>query len=155
MSVGNEQDTVYVEPKKSGAGKWLLFGGCGCLFLILLVCGGGGYWFYGTFYKPLYDEMNGTVALLESSEVVQEKVGEPVTVVMSNQPRQESNEVLEVDYEVSGPNGNGTVVVRFRFDPTSFTWTRDDMYLEFEGEQINVDPDAETPELDLEGIPEL
>ncbi len=155
MSLGNDQDTVYVEPQKSGAGKWLLFGGCGCLLLILVVCGGGGYWIYATFAKPLADAMASTVTLIETSDQVQEKLGEPLEVKMSGQTNQVSNEEMEVDYDVSGPKGSGTVVVRFRLNPQTFEWSREDMSLEFEGEQINIDPDAETPELDIQGIPEL
>ena len=118
----------------------------------MVVCGGGGYYFYATFMKPALDLTFENIQIAQESEKVKEMIGDPVT--LGSPTSTQNGQQLEMSIPVSGPNGNGTVTFTATLNQEDFTWTRDESYLEFNGEKIDIDPDANTS-LDIEGLDEL
>lgn len=134
-----------IDQPKSGKKKWFI-GGCGCLSLIALLCIAGGAFMWISFGKPLVDLMNENQVLVENSLEVQELLGTPITTGAPAQTRGDDPSVIQISTPVSGPKGSGTVQMRVRFNKT---WEREELYLEFEGERIDLDPEKEF-ELDID-----
>ena len=129
-----------IEQPKSGKKKWFI-GGCGCLALIAILCIGGGGFLWIQFGKPLMDLMEESKNLVENSPQVQDLLGTPITSGTPAQSTGDDPAVVNFRTPVSGPKGNGTVVMRVRFDGS--TWNREELILEFDGEEIDLDPEKE------------
>lgn len=103
--------------KKSGAGKWLVLGGCGCVLIGLLGCGGFvGLVFGGVRTMMMKSESyEQAMEALSESQEAEDAVGAPFepgwfftgSVNVSN-----GLEAADYSFPVSGPNGSGRVTVR-------------------------------------------
>ena len=148
MSFDNQANVnvpAYPQQPKGSGKKWI-FAGCGCLLVIGLICGGcigmGAYFGSGVISFTLDN-----TAAVQSSRKVQEIVGTPVAV---SPPRStQHNRAITLEFDVSGPNGTGKVTVVGTMND-DFSVTRDEIYLEFDGQRIDLDPDAEL-DLNIEG----
>jgi hypothetical protein len=130
-------------------GKGLLIGGCGCLTVLTVICIGGAIWGYLRYAKPTLDFMNETKVLISESPQVKEILGEPINVGDSEAPSTVGNTMI-FRYPVSGSKGRGTVVVEADVpSATNFELKRNSMVLEFNGEKIDLDLDAVTPDIDI------
>ena len=134
----------HLEQKPSGR-KWWLFGGCGCVVLLLL-CGGGGLGAFFWIGKPTIDLMNENLTLARSSEAIKEALGEPIE--LDEQP-DVSNEtvggkaLLECRYRIKGSKASGKLVIRAIMNKMP-VWDRESMVLILDdGTEIDVDPDAD------------
>ena len=126
-------------PKKSSKKLWI-FGGLGCLGLIGLVC--IGMIVAGVLAgKPMFEFMNENVTFIESSTEVQNALGTPLTVTPA-QPTPDPNnpQALIFRGNVSGPQGSGSYVVEATMK--GMTPVRNAVYLELNGEKIDLDPNA-------------
>lgn len=141
-------DVVVAQPR-SGGKKWIL-GGCGCLLVIVVACGGAGLWGYLTFMRPAMAFVTENIAYAESSPAVEERIGSPVTTGAPSTSQQDRQ--MTIRLPVSGPQGQGTIVIQGTIQD-DFSWKRDDIYLEIDGERIALDPDAEF-DIDIEGLDE-
>jgi hypothetical protein len=128
-----------IDEPKSGKKKWLI-GGCGCLSLIAILCIAGGGLLFIKYGKPVFDLMEETNNLVENSPQVQNVLGAPIELGTPSQSQGDEPGVLLISIPVSGPNGAGTVKYRIRFDGK---WVREELYLEFEGERIDLDLEKE------------
>ena len=137
---------IPAEPKGSGGKKWI-FAGCGCLLVIGLICGGLiAYVYFLSADARNFGLENRTD--IGSSRQVQDTLGSPVVVsapqpVLGGDPTK-----LVFTYDVEGPEGSGIVTVSGSMNQ-DFSVTRDEIYLEFEGERIDLDPDNEL-EIDID-----
>ena len=140
----------HMEQKSSGK-KWLLFGGCGCL-AVLLLCGGGigaTYWFVG---RPAVAFMAETMSLAKNSQAISDALGDPVEI--NEQPSfaqstEDGKQIMEYRFNISGSETSGVLIVKASMGQ-NFQWTRESMILELEdGTEIDVDPDAEL-QLDID-----
>lgn len=131
----------------SGAKKWLI-GGCGCLSLIVVVCGIGIYFTWG-YFQPMVNFVFECQDVVETSPIVKQELGEPITV---GPPSQEAvNRDITLRFPVTGSEKKGTVV----FEATigdDLVPTLNKSYLELEdGTQVSIDPDEATT-FDIEGL---
>jgi hypothetical protein len=136
------------EKPKSGALKWIL-GGCGCLGLLAVVCiGGFAYFFSGAIGDAIRMQQE-TQAMIESSPQVEEALGSPIEI---GPPRTQNGPEGEVTFEfdVTGPNGTGTVFSKTKMNPSTFRFERKGLYMEFEGQRIDLNLDIG----DIDGLDE-
>ncbi len=143
--VGDNPIASVDQPKSKK--KFWLFGGCGCLGLIAIVCIGGSAFVWMQFGKPVMDMINETTALVQNSQQIEDRLGTPVSMGTPEQ-KQDPNSpgAIDIRIPVEGPNGEGTVVMRIKFDGS---WSREELYLEVDGEKIDLNPEKEF-ELDIE-----
>ena len=137
--LGSDIPVGGISQPKSNKKIWI-FGGLGCLGLIGLIC--IGFIVAGVFVgKPMFEFMNDNQAFIESSDEVAEALGAPITAT-TPQPIQDPNNpgALTFQGEVSGANGTGTYVIEATMN--GVTPVRDAIYLEFNGEKIDLDADA-------------
>ncbi|MEL7495988.1 MAG: hypothetical protein AAFN77_00155 [Planctomycetota bacterium] len=153
MSTGNQpnftdgqQAPPAFQPKESNTGKWIM-GGCGCLFVIILICGGASYWGYTSLFKPILDFTFESMSMAEDHPIVKEKIGDDVTAGPPATTNDGQNLTLRIP--VSGENGNGTVVVSATVND-DITITKNEAYLEFKGEQFDLSDDGLN--LDIEDV---
>lgn len=159
MSVDNDvsfdqNPIAHAQPPKSGGKKWLL-GGCGCLAFLGLIClVGGGFAVYQLGLKPLNDFTKQNLTLAKESAQLKETVGEPVEMGTPLQTKGDETGTMNIRTPVSGSKGNGTIVIKTRMESTENgmpRWTRQSMVLEFDGQEIELNPDAElVPDLDID-----
>ena len=143
-------DTSYKNtppPKKSGSLKWI-FGGCGCLGLMAAICFGVIGWFSFSVYGSVRQEAK---SFVESSTVVQRELGSPITI-NSETFSQGADGAWVFDFGVSGPQGSGVATVNMENDGKSFDFTLGDSSLDFNGETIDLDAEAEFGEPVIEGL---
>ena len=143
-SIGNKSAAVTLDygndKPKSGKKKWL-FVGCGCLSFLALLCVGGGTFLYIQYGKPLVDLMTENSVLVQNSQEVKNKIGSPVTVGPPARMPVDDPAAVGLSTPVSGPKGSGNVVMRAKFDGKS--WVREELYLEINGERVNLNPEKE------------
>lgn len=107
--------------KKSGGGKkWLMLGGCGCLFVFVGCAGFVGMIFAGVRTMMINSESYALSreALSESQEA-EDAVGAPFTpgwMMSGSVSTSNGRETSDYSYKVTGPNGTGTVYVRGECD---------------------------------------
>ena len=138
---GTDSPIADISKPKSSKKLWL-FGGLGCLGLIGLVC--VGMIVAGVMAaKPMLDFMNENVAFIESSNDVSDALGSPVSVTPA-QPQQDAANPQQLIFRgnVSGPQGSGSYVIEAKMN--GVTPVREAIYLEVNGERIDLDPDALT-----------
>jgi hypothetical protein len=137
---------IQSQPARSGKG-WLL-GGCGCLFLILVICLGGSTYVYLTWIKPGIDFATESITMANESPEVKEILGEPVRVQAEGIETETGQGVVRLKIPVSGSKGSGVVVVEGKVSPQGVI-ERGSMQLEHDGQSIDLDPDAATPEPEI------
>ena len=106
-------EEVHVEPAKPRNKLWI-FGGVGCLLVVLLCVGGLGTAIY--FGQDLAQEMANITFAITASPEVEEEIGSPLTLTPDIMPK-----ITEVDGKtyttytgiVSGPDGEGTYRAQF------------------------------------------
>ncbi len=133
-------------PKKGGALKWIL-GGCGCLGLLLVLCVGGAF-YYG--FSVLDQVRQEARSFVESSSVVQEKLGSPVTIdgeTLATGP----DGAPSFRFDVSGPDGRGTVTASSKVDNQAGAFVVSDYVLEVDGEEFDLNA-ADDFDVGVEGI---
>ncbi len=137
--------------------KWWIFGGCGCLSIIVLICVGVGAYVYLAFARPLVEFNNESVAIAQNSKQLGEALGPPIQFTDTGSPQAtDAPGVVEFRTPVSGTKGSGTIVVRAKLEPgpQGFIWTREAMILEFDGKKIDLNPkqaeQESTPELKID-----
>jgi len=137
--LGMENPVAGVSPPKSNKKLWI-YGGLGCFGLIGLVCVGCVVMI--TFAaRPQLQFMAENKAFIETSQEVKDVVGSPITVGDLGPPAATGAPgELEFRGSVSGPNGDATYVVIAKLE--GLTPVRQEIYLEFDGEKIDLDPDA-------------
>lgn len=143
---GTDNPIADISRPKSNKKLWI-FGGLGCFGLIGLIC--IGFIVAGIMAaKPTLDFMNENISYIESSSEVAEALGAPITVAPA-QPTQDSNNpgALIFRGNVSGSQGAGTYVIEAKMN--GVTPEREAIYLEVDGERIDLDPDA-LYELDID-----
>lgn len=133
-----------VETKKP-RNKLLIFGGVGCLLMVLLCVGGVGMLAY--FGQDLTQEMMNVEADLITSTELEEEIGSPLTVKPALVP--EVNVVDGVNYltlsgVVSGPDGEGTY--RATFTSEGVQYDLQSLTVDVNGKQIDI---SDEEELDL------
>ena len=154
MSFENQTTPVAanmnVPPTKKSGGplKWIL-GGCGCLGLIAAICFGGFFYFAITTAGAISQEAR---TLIESSSVVQEQLGSPITIVSETPPAQQGQGSLVLEFDVEGPEGAGTATVTAKMDPETFKFVIEDSSLEVDGETFDLNVADEFKELEVEGL---
>lgn len=132
-----------------GSGKGIFLIGCGCLSIIALICIGGGGFVYMKVVKPGLDFANECKVLATESPQVKERLGEPIKVVEEVQTQTDNNR-MTLRIPVSGSKASGTVVIVAEVGIESgVDFKRQSMVLEVEGEVIDLDPDAATPEVNI------
>lgn len=137
--VGMQNPVAGVSPPKSNKKLWI-YGGLGCFGLIGLVCVGCSVFFFMA-ARPQIQFMAENKGFIETSPKVQNVLGSPVTVGDLSPPAQSSAPgELEYRGSVSGPNGDASYVVTAKME--GLTPVRQEIYLEFDGEKIDLDPDA-------------
>lgn len=149
-----EQDNQYqaqeYQPASSGGGggKFLKYG-CGCLGIMLLLCGIGGVVFYTMFGDQIAAaakmgmEYQGCIAEVQSNEAISEKLGTPINPDIFAQPVQEMNgEAMSMTYDtpIEGPDGSGTMHVKFTLNGGDVT--RDEFWVEIDGEKIDMEAEG-------------
>ena len=113
-------EEVLTEPKKKSNKLWI-FGGMGCLLMVLLCVGGLGVAFY--FGQDLAQEMVNVTFAIEASPEVEAEVGSPVTVTVASmgQPETVDGEMYTtLSGTVSGPDGNGVFKALFTRDGVDY-----------------------------------
>lgn len=127
------------QPQSSGSSKWII-GGCGCLFLVLAVCGVGGYLGWAYLVKPTTDFIFESQEMATSNQVIVETLGDDVRV---SGPMTQTTQDRDITmrFPVSGSKGAGVFVTTGTMQD-DLKWERTQSYLEFEGEEISLDEDA-------------
>ena len=142
---GIENPIGNVEPPKSRKKLWI-FGGLGCFGLILVVCVGGAVVIWLAFGKPTLDFMNENMVLIDNSEAAVEALGSPITRGAPTQ-EQDGSGSMTFSLPVSGPKAKGTLVFKGTYGAEG--WTRDDIYLEVDGEKIDLSDAEDIFNLDI------
>lgn len=148
MSIENEPKPGPIENSISNVDapkskkKFWIFGSLGCLFFVVLICGGGGYWVFSKMYRPMMTTISEHKVLIESSEVAVEALGEPITWEGFSQ-KQTGETSFEYRLPCSGPKASGTLVLDANFDLTNG----------FEAQSYRLEVDGE--ELDLSGAEDI
>ena len=135
--VGMQNPVAGISPPKSNKKLWI-FGGLGCFGLIGLVCIGCAVSLF-LLSKPTLSFMNENKAIVESSEQVKEIVGSPVTIGAPKVDNSKAPKII-IRSSISGPKASGIYVLEGTID--GVTPVRDAIYLEIDGEKIDLDPDA-------------
>lgn len=122
--------------------KLLIFGGVGCLLMLLLCVGGFGMLAY--YGQDLSQEMMNVEADLLTSTELEDEIGSPVTVKPSLVP--EVNVIDGVNQMtlsgiVSGPGGEGTY--RATFTGQGVQYDRQSLTVEVNGKQIDISDEEE------------
>ena len=131
---GAENPIAGIEPPKSRKKLWI-FGGLGCLGLIAVICLVGAWAIYYFGIKPMQDFQRNTVDEAIVMPQVEDALGTPIEVGAAATPVQEGQQFV-FRTPLTGPNGEATLVVKGTFDGS---WTKDETYLEMNGEQIDLD----------------
>jgi hypothetical protein len=132
----------------SGRGRGLLFGGCGCLLVLAIICGVGGYFLYARLFKPTLDFTFEAQMLATESPEVKEILGEPITAGTPDTSTVGERIILRIP--VKGSKGSGIVVVEGQFIFEGGVGIRRiSTLLEHDGETTDLDPDAMTPEIEV------
>ena len=142
---------------KSNA-KWWFLGCGGCLLFVLLVCGGGGGFLYFKLGKPFTDLLAESQLLAEESEAIQGVLGSPVKVGPlsdSQTSNKGNNVVLKYSFDISGPDAEGTLYLKASFDAESWEWSREELYIEVDGERTDVTEDELEIDIDFGDDAEL
>lgn len=126
------------DPPKSRRKLWF-FGGLGCLFLLIVACIVGVVVMVAMGLKPIRDFQTEAISFATATPQVEELLGTPITDGKTNRSTTEESGVLEFKTPLSGPNGTGTLVFKGRVEGT--TWTREEIFFEFEGEEYDLDED--------------
>ena len=124
-----------VEPPKSRKKLWI-FGGLGCIGVIGIVCVGGGWAVYYFGVKPMQDFQMQSIGEAVSMPQVEDALGTPISTGTLAPPVQDGKQFV-FRTPLTGPNGEGTLVVKGTFD--GMTWTKDETYLEMNGQKIELD----------------
>lgn len=139
---------VNVNQGKSGSKLWL-FGGLGCLLVLLLCAGGIGITaYFGTgAMKDIMQEMTSIEGDLMNSQEVIDAVGSPVKVTPGGTTNSKINGVdyLIIKGTVSGPQGEGTYEAKFTVEGLEGI-ELESLTVDAGGNLINV---SEDQELDL------
>ena len=134
-------EEVHVEPNKP-RNKLMVFGGMGCLLLLLLCVGGiGAAYYYG---QDIGVEMNNIISAITVSPEVEEEIGSPVTVTPNIMPQ-----VAEVDGQryttytgiVTGPDGEGTFTAQLTNEGVDYEIQS--LVVDVNGKQIEVSDEEE------------
>ena len=137
---GLDNPVASTEQPKSGKKFWL-FGGCGlgCLGLIGLCCVGliGAGYFYG--WKPMQDFQTENINSAIISPEAEEALGTPIET-QAGIPEQTGPQSFTFRVPVSGPKASGTLVIKGTLEGVN--WIRDEIYLDVNGEQIDLDPES-------------
>ena len=111
----NDPNQLNAEPKKSSAKKWLL-GGCGCLTVIAIVLGIGGFMAYKS-SKGFFGDMMNLAKDVEESMQAPEVIEAFGTPVEQSGTQQQSTSVVngksvtEITQGLKGPKGEGKLVM--------------------------------------------
>jgi hypothetical protein len=130
------------QARKSGGGKLLKIGGCGCLVLLLLCGGGIGYFVYKL--KPSIQMMQESISMVQESEAVKAKLGNPITITQQAFPKQsveDGTQRMEYEMPISGPNGSGTM--HLKVEVNGIQLERRELYVDVDGEKIDLINSAE------------
>ena len=125
------------EPKSNK--KLWIYGGLGCFGLMGLVCIGctvAGYFAL----KPVIEFTAQNTSYVQTSEKAQAELGSPITLSNVSQS-QDGAGGLEIRGTATGPKGSATYVIEAQIE--GITPVRKGIYLEIDGERIDLDPDAE------------
>jgi hypothetical protein len=139
---------AFPNNQPSSSKKGWLFGGCGCLSLIGILCLGGGGFAYMKWIKPGIDFVAEATTIAAENPQVKETLGEPLVVDHNNIKQEVGQQSIFLRIPVKGSQGSGTVVAEGRIS-TSGVISPGPMKLEFDGETIDLDPDAATPVPDI------
>ncbi len=150
---GSDQATKPADPnnqfgavKKPKSNKKMWFLGCGgCLFLVLLVCGGGGAFLYFKYAKPAQDFIRESHNLAANSTVVIEALGENITIGDPTGWPETKGTTSIIRFPISGDDNSGELVLGMsqEMDGTNIKFIRSEFYIEVDDEKIEIDEDAE------------
>lgn len=143
---GMENPISGGEPPKSKKKFWIL-GGLGCFGLIVVVCVGGAALIWFTVGKPTLDFMNENMALISNSPAAEEALGANITLGAPTQ-QQDGNGSVTFRVPATGDKGSGTLVFKGTYGAEG--WTRDEIYLEVDGEQIDLSDSEDIFNLDID-----
>ncbi len=132
---GMNNPITGMEPPKSRKKLWI-FGGLGCLGVIGLVCLAGIWAVYYFGFKPMQDFQMQSINDATSMPQVEEVLGAPITPGTSLPPVQDGQQFV-FRTPLKGPDGEGTLVVKGSFNGKA--WTKNETYLEVNGQQIDLD----------------
>lgn len=135
-----EQGMTAPAPKKSGAFKWLLIGGVGCLLVMLLLGGGC----IGTIFFALSKAKDSQIykqslQQAQANPQVQAALGTPIEGGTPTQFNFNYNNGVEngnIVYAVQGPKGSGTVTAAG--SASGGTWTFTTLAVNAGGQNINL-----------------
>ena len=132
----------YNQPKKKGSAKWFLIGGCGCFSLVLACCCGVGIYFFSMTQNFMTEQ----ITFAENSLKVSEELGDGVVVdVESANVTQNPDDpsLLEFRFNIKGDSDEAVLVFVGKIESVSSGWILNEIYLEKDGEKIDLDPDTE------------
>lgn len=143
---GQFQNEAYQPASGGGGGGKFLKYGCGCLGIMFLMCGIGGVVSYFMFGEQLAAaakmgmEYQTCIIDVQNTEAVTEKLGSPISPDILAQPTQEANgDAISMTYDtpIEGPNGSGIMHVKFTMSGGNVT--RDEFWVEIDGERIEME----------------
>ena len=152
MSLDNQYEPVATSvntmpPNNSGGGRKWIWGGCGCLGLLTLMCIGGLIFYSFTTFTAVRQEAR---SFIEGSTVVQQELGSPITIDGETMS-QDGTRTLVFEFNVTGPKGSGVATVNMENDGQSLEFKLGESSLEVDGEKIDLNAENEFG-IEMEGL---
>jgi hypothetical protein len=134
MNVKSDFEAHMEQPKSSGK-KWFACGGIGCI-LLLLMCGGGIATVVAIAWPVVTIVGTDIPTRIKENPQVIAAVGEPVEVGPPEQKGQ-NQETVMFEFDVSGPDGNGTANAAIRWKSFS-EWAIDSLTVDVDDQTIDI-----------------
>lgn len=137
-------------PERTGGKLKWIFGGCGCLGLMTVLCFGGVVWFGLSKIDEVRREAK---SFIESSSVAKQNLGTPVAIdgeTLGTTPGQGPMFV----FDVSGPKASGTVTCVSEQSGDSVDFVISSYTLEVNGEEFDLNQEDELG-IDIDGLDEF
>jgi hypothetical protein len=129
-------------PKKSGSKRWLTIG---LVFGVIVLVGVIGTMYWLKVGKPIQEFKTQNLNMIDESEIAAETLGTPITLGTVGEKRDGDSITFRVP--AKGAEASGTLVFTGTKGPEG--WTRDEIYLEVDGEKVDLSAIDELFNLDI------